>query len=195
MESLTEPSSGALCRPAVGTRWAGGLVRTAARTAAAGSQEAELVIRGCSDAAWPVPSCAEAATPKGGGPSFTASSGIAAVGAGWLIAQDDATFAAWLDGGSVTPARVLPPASRRLRQTVGSDRAACRPDLSELPRDDPQGGDRFTGARFPAPLGEADPATRIKEVREFVLQARESSGPGAVDDLLAPRSAGCRRPS
>src|SRR5215218_13333 len=144
MESLTEPSSGALCRPAVGTRWAGGLVTTATRTAAAGSQEAELVIRGCSDAA----------TPKGGGPSFTASSGIAAVGAGWLIAQDDATFAAWLDGGSVTPARVLPPASRRLRQTVGSDRAACRPDLSELPRDDPQGGDRFTGARFPAPLGE-----------------------------------------
>ena len=63
--------------------------------------------------------------------------------------------------------------------------------LSSMPislraQDDPQGGNRFTGVQFPAPLGEADPAARVRAVREFVLSAREAAGTGVVNDLLAP---------
>jgi WS/DGAT C-terminal domain len=58
--------------------------------------------------------------------------------------------------------------------------------ISLRAQDDPQGGNRFTGARFPASLAEPDPATRIKEVREFVLTARNQSGSGVLDDLLSP---------
>lgn len=58
--------------------------------------------------------------------------------------------------------------------------------ISLRAQDDPQGGNRFTGARFPASLAEPDPATRISAVREFVLSARNESGSGVVDDLLAP---------
>ncbi len=58
--------------------------------------------------------------------------------------------------------------------------------ISLRSQDDPQGGNRFTGARFTAVLDEADPVTRIRMVREFVLQARESTGSGVVNDLLAP---------
>ena len=43
------------------------------------------------------------------GTPVTAASGIAPLGDGWLIAQDDATFAAWRRVHSVTPVRVLPP--------------------------------------------------------------------------------------
>jgi hypothetical protein len=42
------------------------------------------------------------------GTPVTAASGIAPLGDGWLIAQDDATFAAWRRDGSITPVRVLP---------------------------------------------------------------------------------------
>jgi WS/DGAT/MGAT family acyltransferase len=58
--------------------------------------------------------------------------------------------------------------------------------ISLRTQDDPQGGNRFTGVRFPAPLEEADPAARVRTVREFVLSARESAGSGIVNDLLAP---------
>jgi hypothetical protein len=37
---------------------------------------------------------------------------------------------------------------------------------------DPMGGNRFTGARFGAPMGEADPRTRIQLIREFILTVR-----------------------
>jgi WS/DGAT/MGAT family acyltransferase len=58
--------------------------------------------------------------------------------------------------------------------------------ISLRAQDDPQGGNRFTGVRFPAPLAETDPAVRVRTVREFVLSARESAGAGVVNDLLAP---------
>ncbi|MFD2093882.1 wax ester/triacylglycerol synthase family O-acyltransferase [Blastococcus deserti] len=58
--------------------------------------------------------------------------------------------------------------------------------ISLRAQDDPQGGNRFTGASFPADLAEPDPATRIKAIREFVLSARNGSGSGVVDDLLSP---------
>ncbi|MDQ1660114.1 MAG: putative phosphoserine phosphatase / 1-acylglycerol-3-phosphate O-acyltransferase [Blastococcus sp.] len=58
--------------------------------------------------------------------------------------------------------------------------------ISLRSQDDPQGGNRFTGVRFPAQLEESDPAARVHAVREFVLSARESAGSGIVNDLLAP---------
>ena len=57
--------------------------------------------------------------------------------------------------------------------------------ISLRTQDDPQGGNRFTGARFAAPIAETDPAARIRAVREFVLEARDGT---AVDPVgwLAP---------
>jgi diacylglycerol O-acyltransferase / wax synthase len=51
--------------------------------------------------------------------------------------------------------------------------------------DHPMGGNRFAGARFAAPVGEPDPAERIRLVHEFVVTAREEP---ALDvfGLLAP---------
>jgi hypothetical protein len=43
------------------------------------------------------------------GTPVRAASAIAPFGDGWLIAQDDSTFAAWSRQGSVTPLRLLPP--------------------------------------------------------------------------------------
>jgi hypothetical protein len=58
--------------------------------------------------------------------------------------------------------------------------------ISLRAQDDPQGGNRFTGARFTAALDEPDPAGRITTIREFVLSARDTGGSAAVNDLLAP---------
>jgi HAD superfamily hydrolase (TIGR01490 family) len=58
--------------------------------------------------------------------------------------------------------------------------------ISLRAQDDPQGGNRFTGVRFPAPLAETDPAVRVRTVREFVLSERQAAGAGVVSNLLAP---------
>jgi hypothetical protein len=57
--------------------------------------------------------------------------------------------------------------------------------ISLRTQDDPQGGNRFTGARFAAPMAESDPAVRVQAVREFVLTARAETASDAVS-LLAP---------
>lgn len=57
--------------------------------------------------------------------------------------------------------------------------------ISLRTEDDPQGGNRFTGARFSGPLTETDPAARIKAVRAFVLEAKAESAVDVVG-LLAP---------
>lgn len=51
--------------------------------------------------------------------------------------------------------------------------------------DDPMGGNKFAGARFAAPVGEVDPGTRVRKVREFVLSAREDAAQDAMA-ILAP---------
>jgi hypothetical protein len=58
--------------------------------------------------------------------------------------------------------------------------------ISLRAKDDPQGGNRFTGARFTAALDEPDPAERITAIREFVLRARDTSSSGSVEGLVAP---------
>jgi hypothetical protein len=45
----------------------------------------------------------------GDGSPVRAASAIAPFGGGWLVVQDDATHAAWLQAGSVTGVRVVPP--------------------------------------------------------------------------------------
>lgn len=55
-----------------------------------------------------------------------------------------------------------------------------------LRRDDhPMGGNRFAGARLAAPVGEADPAERIRLVHEFVVGARAEPAADALG-LVAP---------
>jgi hypothetical protein len=49
--------------------------------------------------------------------------------------------------------------------------------------DDPMGGNRFAGARFAGPVGETDPAERIRLVRQLVLNARAEPAVDALDRL------------
>jgi WS/DGAT/MGAT family acyltransferase len=58
--------------------------------------------------------------------------------------------------------------------------------ISLRAQDAPEGGNRFTGARFPAPLDEADPAARVRTIREFVLSVRGDARSSVLNDLLAP---------
>jgi WS/DGAT/MGAT family acyltransferase len=54
--------------------------------------------------------------------------------------------------------------------------------------DDPEGGNKFTGARFAAPVGIADPAERMKRMGELVREARNEpalDGMSLVAPLLA----------
>jgi WS/DGAT/MGAT family acyltransferase len=54
--------------------------------------------------------------------------------------------------------------------------------------DDPEGGNKFTGARFAGPVGVADPAARMKKMGELVREARNEpalDGAALVAPLLA----------
>jgi HAD superfamily hydrolase (TIGR01490 family) len=74
------------------------------------------------------------------------------------------------------------------RQGAPADRLTVGFPISLRSSDDPQGGNRFTGARFAAPMAERDPAARIAAVRQFVLSARAASAAAAdtVPSALAP---------
>jgi WS/DGAT/MGAT family acyltransferase len=76
---------------------------------------------------------------------------------------------------------------RRYTQRLGEELGTLTLGIpiSLRAKDDPQGGNRFTGARFTASLEEPDPAARIRAVREFVLSVR-SAGAGAAEALLTP---------
>jgi hypothetical protein len=63
-----------------------------------------------------------------GGP-VTAASGVAPLGDGWLVAQDDATSAAWYRAGSVTPVRLLPPVDGLDRFSEAAGTKHLKPDL------------------------------------------------------------------
>ena len=79
---------------------------------------------------------------------------------------------------------------RRYHEQLGApvDRLTVGFPISLRAQDDPQGGNRFTGARFAAPMAETDPAARIAAVRQFVLEARAASATtaDAVPAALAP---------
>jgi hypothetical protein len=63
------------------------------------------------------------------GSPVSAASGVAPLGDGWLVVQDDATHAAWCRAGSVTPVRLLPPVEGldRFREDDGTKH--LKPDL------------------------------------------------------------------
>lgn len=92
-------------------------------------------------------------------------------------------------GGSLNDAYVaaLLGGFRLYHEAMGSplDKLAMGMPISLRAGDSPMGGNRFAGARFAAPAGERDPATRIREVREFVLTARSEPAAMALG-LLAP---------
>ncbi len=79
---------------------------------------------------------------------------------------------------------------RRYHEQHGApvDRLTVGFPISLRAQDDPQGGNRFTGARFAAPMAERDPVARIAAVRQFVLTARAASAAAAdtVPAALAP---------
>src|SRR5690349_2962507 len=81
-------------------------------------------------------------------------------------------------------------AFRRYHERRGApvDRLTVGFPISLRAQDDPQGGNRFTGAKFAAPMAETDPAARIAAVRQFVLEARAASATAAdtVPAALAP---------
>ena len=92
-------------------------------------------------------------------------------------------------GGSLNDAYVaaLLGGFRRYHEQLGApiDELPMAMPISMRRGDHPMGGNRFAGARFAAPVGEPDPAERIRLVHEFVLTAREEP---ALDvfGLLAP---------
>ncbi len=63
------------------------------------------------------------------GTPVTAASGIAPLGDGWLVVQDDATSAAWCRPGSVTAVRVLPPVEGLDRFAEAAGTKHLKPDL------------------------------------------------------------------
>ncbi len=74
------------------------------------------------------------------------------------------------------------------RRGAAADRLTVGFPISLRAQDDPQGGNRFTGARFTAAMDDPDPAARIAAVRQFVLTARAASAAtaDAVPAALGP---------
>jgi HAD superfamily hydrolase (TIGR01490 family) len=74
------------------------------------------------------------------------------------------------------------------RRGAPADRLTVGFPISLRTEDDPQGGNRFTGARFAAPIAEDDVVARLAAVRQFVLTARAASAAAAdtVPAALAP---------
>jgi hypothetical protein len=63
------------------------------------------------------------------GTPVSAASGVAPLGDGWLVAQDDATHAAWCRPGSVTAVRLLPPVDGLDRFSEAAGTKHLKPDL------------------------------------------------------------------
>ena len=63
------------------------------------------------------------------GTPVSAASGLAPLGDGWLVAQDDATHGAWLRDGRVTPLRLLPPVDGLDRFLEADGTKHLKPDL------------------------------------------------------------------
>ncbi|WP_235003513.1 DUF6910 family protein [Blastococcus haudaquaticus] len=63
------------------------------------------------------------------GAPVTAASGIAPLGDGWLLAQDDSTHAAWLRDGAVRAVRVLPPVDGLDLFSEAAGTKRLKPDL------------------------------------------------------------------
>jgi WS/DGAT/MGAT family acyltransferase len=127
--------------------------------------------------------------PRGGSPL------LAARGGGWHLEVLEVPLAdlkagAKAAGGSLNDGLLAAVVGgfRRYSERMGAEPGTLTLGIpiSLRAKDDPQGGNRFTGARFTADLTETDPAARIRTVREFVLSVRASGGAGAAEELLTP---------
>jgi WS/DGAT/MGAT family acyltransferase len=78
-------------------------------------------------------------------------------------------------------------AFRRYHEHFGQsvDQLPMAIPISLRDSNDPMGGNKFTGARFVAPMGEADPRIRIQLVREFILNVRAEPAIGFLG-LISP---------
>jgi HAD superfamily hydrolase (TIGR01490 family) len=125
-------------------------------------------------------------------PASTGSPLLAARGGGWHfevldVPLDGLKAGARAAGGSLNDgflAGVLG-GFRRYHESSGvdvreGDSLPVGLPISLRAEDDPQGGNRFTGARFDAPMGEPDPAARVRAVREFVLTVRAETAANLV---------------
>ena len=92
-------------------------------------------------------------------------------------------------GGSLNDAYIaaLLGGFRRYHEQLGApiEQMPMAMPISMRKGDHPMGGNRFAGARFAAPVGEPDPAERIRIVHEFVLGARDEPALDVLG-LLAP---------
>jgi len=71
------------------------------------------------------------------GEPVRAASAVTVFGDGWLVAQDDSTFAAWVRPGSVTPVRLLPPVGGADVFSAEAGTKHLKPDLeAACPVDD-----------------------------------------------------------
>ena len=122
---------------------------------------------------------------------------LARRGGGWLfevieVPLADLKAGAKAAGGSLNDGLLAAVIGgfRRYHEQQGApvDRLTVGFPISLRAQDDPQGGNRFTGARFAAPMAETDPAARIAAVRQFALGARAASATTAdtVPAALAP---------
>jgi len=120
---------------------------------------------------------------------------LAARGGGWHLEVLEVLFAdlkagAKAAGGSLNDGLLAAVVGgfRRYHERLGAEPGTLTLGIpiSLRAKDDPQGGNRFTGARFTAALDETDPAARIRTVREFVLSVRSTGGAGAAEQLLTP---------
>jgi diacylglycerol O-acyltransferase len=75
-------------------------------------------------------------------------------------------------------------ALRRYHEQLGVpvDAVPLAMPVSLRSADDPAGGNRWAGARLAAPVGETDPAMRMRRIRELILTARAEP---AIDVLNA----------
>jgi len=105
------------------------------------------------------------------------------------VPLDNLRRAAKAAGGSVNDAYIsaVCGALRRYHEALGVpvDALPLALPVSLRTDDDPAGGNRFAGARIAAPVGEPDPAERIRIVRQRILTAVDEP---AIDALtsLAP---------
>ncbi len=135
-----------------------------------------------------------AAAVRAAAPAGPGSPLLSARGGGWrfeALEVDLARFKAATKaaGGSVNDGFIagLLGGFRRYHERSGSpiETMPVAIPISLRTEDDPLGGNRFTGVRFTAPVGEPDPASRIEAVRGFVLTARRSAAVDVVP-MLAP---------
>jgi len=105
------------------------------------------------------------------------------------VSLDELKAAGKAAGGSVNDAFLagVLGAFRRYHQAFGwpVDQMPMAIPISLRDSSDPMGGNRFTGARFVAPVGEPDPVARIQLVREFILNVRAEPAIAFLD-LLTP---------